>query len=455
MFKKLNPSLSFLLFAFLLWLLQYGFDVLVGDGDGKITFLNIYIFIGFVQVFLFISALFWLPEVIRRLKGNFASSSQDFLKRNAMSVFVCFILFFVILIDFFGFVIYTKKIQTKDYQSTHYRTSHPCFHHGLVQNVAAQTYWGDKEYMNYTNSFAFKDSAVFEAKQNLDKKQVVFIGDSFTEGIGEPYETTFFGYTRKNFANNEHIELWNAGCISYSPLIYYNKIKYYTEIENLKIDYLWVFLDPSDIQDEVDYKEFEPTCNEKFVPKEKTKIDYMYDIKKDKNLVDIYTNHSLLFELIPNFYKALFPTDEQKKQALYHKNRITWVYDDKIYQEWGKEGVESAENYMQKLAALCKEKNIQLTVVIYPWFDIIEKNERHVKTWKNFTEKNNIPLINLFPVFSQKAKEISLEEVNKIYFLEGDVHWNAKGNYLIAESIKKPLEEMLLNVEKTDSLKNE
>jgi lysophospholipase L1-like esterase len=454
MLKKLNPSLSFLLFAFLLWLLQYGFDVLIGDGDGKITFLNAYIFIGFIQVFLIISALLWLPEVIRRLKGNFAATSQDFLKQNAMSLFTCFILFFIIIIDFFGFIIYNKKIQAKDYKASHYRTSHPCFHHGLVQNMAAQTNWGNNEYMHYTNSFAFKDSAVFEAKQNLDKKQIVFIGDSFTEGIGEPYETTFFGYTRKSFENNKNSELWNAGCISYSPLIYYNKIKYYTEIENLKIDYLWVFLDPSDIQDEVDYKEFEPKCGEKFVPKAKTEVDYVYDIKNDKNLFDIYSNHSLLFALTPSFYKALFPTAEQEKGITYQKNRIAWVYDDTVYQEWGKEGVESAENHLQKLADLCKEKNIKLTLVIYPWFDIIEKNERHVNTWTDFTTKNNIPLVNLFPVFSQKAKETSLEEVKQSYFLEGDVHWNAEGNRLIAESIKKPFEELLLNIEKMDSLNN-
>jgi lysophospholipase L1-like esterase len=457
MFKKLNPSLSFLFIAVLLWLLQYGFDVLVGDGDGKITFLNAYVFIGFVQVFLIISALLWLPEVIRRFKGSFASTSQDFLKRNAMSVFVCFILFFVILIDFFGFIIYDKKNQAKDYKSSHYRTSHPCFHHGLVQNRAAQTNWGDNEYMHYTNSFAFKDSAIFEAKQNLDKKQVVFIGDSFTEGIGEPYETTFFGYTRKNFESNAAIELWNAGCVSYSPLIYYNKIKYYTEVENLKIDYLWVFLDPSDIQDEVDYKEFEPKCNEKFIPRAKTEIDYFYDIKKDKNIFDIYFNHSLLYELIPIFYKALFPTAEQEKSKIYQKNRIKWVYDDAVYQEWGKEGVKRAENHMQKLADLCKEKNIKLTMVIYPWLDIIDKEERQVKIWTDFTAKNNISLINLFPVFSQKVKETSLEKVNKIYFLEGDVHWNAEGNRLIAESIKKPFEEMLLNekIKQIDSLKRE
>lgn len=460
MFKKLNPSLSFLLTAVLLSLLQYGFDVLVGDGDGKITFLNAYIFIGFIQVFFIFSALLWLPEVIRRLKGNFATTSQDFLKRNAMSVFVCFILFFVILIDFFGFVIYNKKIQAEDYKASHYRTSHPCFHHGLVQNIAAQTKWGDKEYMHYTNSFAFKDSAAFEAKQDLDKKQVVFIGDSFTEGIGEPYQTTFFGYTRKNFENNNEIQLWNAGCVSYSPLVYYNKIKYYTEIENLKIDYLWVFLDPSDMQDEIDYKEFEPKCTEKFIPKEKSELDYVYDIKKDKNIFDIYSNHSLLFALIPTLYKNLLPTEEQKKQAIYRKNRVAWSYNDEVYQEWGKEGIESAKNHMQKLADLCKEKNIKLTLVIYPWFEMIEKNKIHVKTWTEFTAKNDISLLNLFPVFTQKAKETSLEEVNKTYFLEGDVHWNSEGNRLIAESIKKPLEEMLQKIEvedleKTDSLKIE
>ncbi len=358
------------------------------------------------------------------------------------------------MIDFFSFIIYDKKLQDKDYKASHYRTSHPCFHHGLVQNMAAQTNWGNNEYMHYTNSFAFKDSAVFEAKQNLDKKQIVFIGDSFTEGIGEPYETTFFGYTRKNFEDNTAIELWNAGCISYSPLIYYNKIKYYTEVENLKIDYLWVFLDPSDIQDEVNYKEFEPKCDEKFVPKAKTEIDYVYDIKNDKNLFDIYSNHSLLFALTPSFYKTVFPTAEQEKAAVYWKNRITWVYDDAVYQEWGKGGVENAENHLQKLADLCKEKNIKLTLVIYPWFDIIEKNDRHVNTWTDFTTKNNIPLVNLFPVFSQKAKEISLEEVKKTYFLEGDVHWNAEGNRLIAESIKKPFEDLLLNIEKMDSLNN-
>lgn len=453
MFKKLNPSLSFLLVAILLWILQYGFDVLVGDGDGKITFLKGYIFIGFAQVFLIISAFLWLPEVIRRLKGNFASTSKDFLKRNAGSVFICFILFFIILIDFFGFMIYDKIIQDKDYKLSYFRTAHPCFHHGLVQNMAAPTNWGDNKYTHYTNSFAFKDSAIFEAKQNIEKKQVVFIGDSFTEGIGEPYETTFFGYTRKNFENNKEIELWNAGCASYSPLIYYNKIKYYTEVENLKIDYLWVFLDPSDIQDEVDYKDFEPKCDDKFIPKAKEKGVHFYDLKKDKTIFDIYSNHSLFFALIPSFYKTVIPTEKQKETS-YRGNRIAWVYDDEVYQDWGKEGLKSAENYMEKLAELCREKNIKLTLVIYPWFDIIEKNERHVKIWTDFTAKNNIPLINLFPVFSQKSKETSLQKVNQTYFLEGDSHWNAEGHYLIAESIKKSFEEMLLNTQRVDSVNN-
>ncbi|AFM06234.1 hypothetical protein Fleli_3931 [Bernardetia litoralis DSM 6794] len=452
MLKKLNPSLSFLLITVLLWLLQYGFDIIVGDGDGKITFLGTYIFIGFIQTFLLISALIWLPEVIKRLKGNFASTSKEFLKRNSTSVFICFILFFVILIDFFGFAFFNEKTVVQTYKRSHYRTPHPCFHHGLVQNMAVEALWGNITYPLYTNSFGFKDSTVFKAKQNLDKKQAVFIGDSFTEGVGVVYENTFFGQMRKEFSKNDNLQLWNAGCVSYSPLIYYNKIKYYTEVENFKIDYLWVFIDGSDIQDEINYKAHVPNCSEKYTPKAGTIEYYRYNIKKDNSLYAIYTNHSLIIRLVSNTYKKFFTSKKDSEQQRYVKNRLAWIDNEEIYQEWGKKGIELAENHMQELVELCKEKNIKLTIAVYPWAEMINNHERQLKTWEKFTQKNNIPLINLFSVFSQKVKETSFEEVDKKYFIEGDGHWNAEGHHLVAETIKKPFEEMLLNIKKVEKL---
>ncbi len=452
MFKKLNPSLSFLLIAVLLWALQYGFDTIVGDGDSKISFWGIYIFIGFIQVFLTFSALLWLPEVIRRFKNNFASTSQEFLKRNAGSVFVCFILFFVILIDFFGFAFFNEKEVERIYKASHYRTPHPCFHHGLVQNMSVEALWGNINYPLYTNSFAFKDSAVFEAKQNIDKKQVVFIGDSFTEGVGVVYKNTFFGRMRKEFENNDKIELWNAGCVSYSPLLYYNKIKYYTEVENLKIDYLYVFIDGSDIQDEINYIDFEPDCNQKYVPKAGTIEYYRYNIKDDNSLFKIYKNHSLLVRLASNLYKKFFTNPKDDEKIKYITNRLAWIDNDKVYQEWGKKGVESAENNMQKLVELCKEKNIKLSIAVYPWSTMINNHKRQLDIWTTFSQKNNIPLINLFTPFSQKVEQTSYNEVSKKYFIQGDGHWNKEGHQLVKEAIQKPFEEMVLDLEK-DSLK--
>ncbi|WP_338792336.1 hypothetical protein [Bernardetia sp. MNP-M8] len=452
MFKKLNPSLSFLLIAVLLWLLQYGFDIAIGDGDGKIIFWGTYVFVGFMQVFLILSALLWLPEVIRRLKGNFASTSKDFLKRNAGSVFICFILFFVILIDFFGFAFFNEKEVERIYKASHYRTPHPCFHHGLVQNMAVEGVWGDIKYPLYTNSFAFKDSSVFEAKQNLDKKQVVFIGDSFTEGVGVIYQNTFFGRMRQEFSTNNQIELWNAGCVSYSPLVYYNKIKYYTEVENFKIDYLWVFIDGSDIQDEINYKDFEPNCNEKFVPKAGTIEYYRYNKKDDNSLLDIYKNHSLLVRLVSNTYNKFFADPEADEKIKYISNRLSWIDNDAVYQEWGKEGIKLAENHMQKLVELCKEKNIKLTIAVYPWATMINNHKRQLETWERFTQKNNIHFINLFPVFEEKVKETSFEQVNKKYFIQGDGHWNAEGHKLVKEAIKTPFEKIVLGIEEIDSL---
>jgi hypothetical protein len=454
MFKKLNPSLSFLLLAIFLWALQYGFDIIKGDGDGKITFGDIYIFVGFVQVFLIVSALFWLPELIRRLKGNFASTSEDFLKRNTISFFLCLALFFVVVIDLFGFTFFDKKEIERAYRASNYRVQHPCFHHGLVQNMEVEAFWGDIEYPFYTNSFAFRDSAVFEAKQNLDKKQIVFIGDSFTEGVGVNYEDTFFGEMRKEFSNNNDIELWNAGCVSYSPLIYYNKIKYYTEVENLKIDYLWVFIDGSDIQDELNYKKFQPNCNEKHTPKAGMADYYRYKIIHDNSLFDIYKNHSLWVRLISNTYKNFFTNQNADEKMFYYNNRLNWLSDDEVYQDWGKEGVELAKKHMQSLADLCKQKNIKLTIAVYPWPSMVNNYDRQLKIWTDFSQKNNISLINLFTVFEEKAKETSLNQVDKKYFIEGDGHWNAEGHLLVKQTIKTPFEKIILKEIKADSLIN-
>ena len=136
----------------------------------------------------------------------------------------------------------------------------------------------------------------------------------------------------------------------------------------------------------------------------------------------------------------------------YINNRIAWIDNEKVYEEWGKEGIQLAENRMQKLVALCKQKNIKLTIAVYPWATMINNHDRQLQTWKDFTQKNNIPLINLFTVFSQKVEQSSFQEVNKKYFIKGDGHWNAEGHKLVKQTIQLVFEKSVLEMTQTNNL---
>ena len=48
--------------------------------------------------------------------------------------------------------------------------------------------WGYEKYKIFTNNLGFKDKSNREIEF---KKKILFIGDSFTEGVGIKYEDTF------------------------------------------------------------------------------------------------------------------------------------------------------------------------------------------------------------------------------------------------------------------------
>ena len=103
-----------------------------------------------------------------------------------------------------------------------YRVKNPYFHHTLKPNVKTKSFWGNIEYNTCTNSHGFRTSC----KKNKDKDnsfQIVFIGDSFTEGLGLPYDDTFVGIIANKLKEKKIANLAVSG---YSPSIYYIKIKH-------------------------------------------------------------------------------------------------------------------------------------------------------------------------------------------------------------------------------------
>ncbi len=126
-----------------------------------------------------------------------------------------------------------------------FRASHPVYHHTLIPDYEGIGYWGPGTYHVCTNGSAFKDSCT---KKGVVEKSfdIAFIGDSFTEGVGLPFEQTFVGMVAAKFPE---LKIANLGVVSYAPSIYLAKLRdlYARGYEFKKVI---VFIDIGDVQDE-------------------------------------------------------------------------------------------------------------------------------------------------------------------------------------------------------------
>ena len=125
--------------------------------------------------------------------------------------------------------IFLKKTEFWEYKKllNHYwRISSDVFHHGLMPNIDVIEPWGfSLEKRLITNSIGFRDFSTKEVSKIPEKKRLLLIGDSAIEGAGYDYEFTIGGLLQNHLSDN--YEVLNSAVGSYSPGIYYKKIKYY------------------------------------------------------------------------------------------------------------------------------------------------------------------------------------------------------------------------------------
>ncbi len=307
-------------------------------------------------------------------------------------------------------------------------TKSPYYHHDLKKNYHGRDRWGPIEYEMSTNSLGFKDARCRGVKIKSSKLRILIIGDSFTEGIGMPFQDTFVGIISAKYAKNKY-EVLNGAVRSYSPKLYYLKTKYLIEKVGLTFDELWVFIDISDTQDELVYAEYDP--------------NKPHPHNSDRTVFSWMLQHSLIVQRVKKL-KHLKDTLTSKGRPIpsgdtvksdYYKERDKWTTDRKIYDKWGKKGLILARGNLIKLYDLCASHNIEMRIAVYPWKNQIRRRDLdsvQISYWKNFSAEENIPFLNLFPYF---INGVNAEEVIKKYFIDGDVHWNRRGHQLVAEAI--------------------
>jgi hypothetical protein len=309
-----------------------------------------------------------------------------------------------------------------------YRIKSNIYGHELAKNYYTQeAMWGGKTYTVCTNSLGFKDKAIREIPLASSRRRIVFIGDSFTEGVGITYDKTFAGLVDKELSK-KGIEALNAGVEGYSPIIYWRKIKYLIENIGLKFDELVVFLDISDIGNEAVVYGLDGNGN---VLSHDMK-DYIEKNKSIKSRIKeaIKNNSILTYSFLNKIYDLVSPKGGCGR-------RILWTTDEKMYQEFGMAGIERMGSYMGRLYDLLEQHDIKLTVAVYPWPGQIINNEVDsiwALFWQDWCQRHNVNFLNYFPYFIDPDLSEERERLISKYFIEGDDHWNEDGHKLIADT---------------------
>ena len=335
----------------------------------------------------------------------------------------------IILITLVTFIITDilfRSIQKKYNSGQNYVIKNKIFHHTLEKNLIINNYFQYKKYKIITNSLGFRDSQVRKVIKQKKNRRIVFIGDSFTEGVGLDYEKTFVGII-DNFFSKKNVEILNAGVQSYSPKIYWRKIKYLIEIEKIYFTDLVVFIDISDIEDEAIYYDVDKNNNVVSIKNEISNFSYKYIRNK------IEEKTFFTFKILSFSKQIIFPNKAYDGYKSFKRGRL-----DNTYSNFGfKESIK----YMNKLYDLCKKNNINLTIAIYPWpTQIFEEDldSKQVKVWENWSKSKNIKLINYFPkIIKKNLSELEKNIIIKKYFFKNDVHFNILGNELISNYFLK------------------
>ena len=322
-----------------------------------------------------------------------------------------------------------------------YRVPNDLYDHDLapLKSVEDVT-WGPVSYRLQTNSLGFKDSSTRTVPLDVDGPRVLFIGDSFTEGVGYSYDETFVGLIDSALAR-DGVDVLNAAAVSYSPSIYARKVEYLLEDVGLELDEVIVFIDISDAQDEAqgyrrlsDGRVVARSASRAFgppapvAPREPGLFGSIKAAMRENTIV---------LASILQLKARIASTGDAGGNYPVNNERSMWTIDSTAYEEYGREGVALMEASMTRLHELLVRHDADLTVAVYPWPDQVaarDLDSRQVRIWRRWSEARGVRFVNLFPAFI--AGEANADPLTTLrrYYISGDFHWNRAGHRLVART---------------------
>jgi len=332
-----------------------------------------------------------------------------------ISIIFAITLVFILSIDFL-FGAYLLKLTPKKIDHT---TNHNVFDHNLKKNFKANLKWGPNEtYLFCSDNNSFRNFCK-NMDSNLKDFDIAFIGDSFTEGVGLDYKDTFVGKISNKFDN---LKIANLGVVSYSPAIYFTKLKHLIE-NGYQFKRVIIFFDISDVYD--DNRKYRLEDN--IIVRKKSKLISNFQ----KSLKSIFPFLAYSTKVLKN---DIFDNKEIEKSCNYldfcHE-KSSWTFNNEYFKS---QEISKSFEYMEMTYNLLKENDIKMSVGIYPWpAQLMYDTEKSkiVDLMGNFCDQRCEFFFNNFPSFFSEIKTLDKKDIIAKYYLEGDVHFNILGNEVL------------------------
>lgn len=315
----------------------------------------------------------------------------------------------------------------------------------LKRDFRGRDYWGNKVYPVRTDAFGFRSAE--DGAEKPGPAAIIVLGDSFTYGLNGPWDETFVGMFDRSLA----ARVANAGVPSYSPTPYLHRYRQALAAGAMRSSHVVVVaLDISDVHDEAGvWIDGSPPKNLRAVnadrglvvaqqaAAEATSRGRLRDRLRLTGGIYRALRYSLL--AIPN------PTVFDQMKSSFTWN--TWETLDATpaavtgFSPLGvRGGLDRIAGKLAELTALAHASRSTLFVLLYPWPAQLRHPDRF--SWSGFVAEacrraGCDGVIDTIPAFRERAGS-DAGWYNALY-VKGDVHFNAEGNRLIFEALKREL----------------
>lgn len=320
----------------------------------------------------------------------------------------------------------------------------------FLPNCSCVRPWLGASYEFKTNSLGFRDAEIRTISATEQRPRVLVLGDSASEGMTD-WHDSFVGRLADHFPQYDFL---NSSVEGYSPSNYLNTERMVTN-ERIDFDEVIVFLDISDIQDEAAFFHDDGTTGAVKTAQAKVAKSNAYSDAR------LWINNNLLltndvFQFVEKGLVGLgwYHLDLGHGGNEFDLERSAWTYrpvSDSAPYEIGyaplgvEGGIARAKAKMDKLYEELHQRNIPLSVAVYPWPAQLahdRADSRQVQIWQQWCEGRCKRFIDMFPAFFALKGACSPAQPGCWYlndFIFGDTHYNSAGDEIAAKILIKSL----------------